>query len=323
MPLRPDRIAHALACTLVFLSPAAYSQRTSPSGPAPASAESAYVVAMGPPALPTSSRPVPSADASDPADPSGLTEPERISRELKQTDRLIALHRTKVLRSGNTRAQELLADAVARERDARQSYQDGHYARAARLTREARAAAREAAVLVGPPQDDPAYVRHVLDRAGEALRMAEDVLEQGAQPAHWKRYQELRGQLEAGQRQLRENSPRQAYALATQVRDGVLDLLRQCQDLPVPKETAERAVRRAERSIEISGRELGLKPNNRAARLSKDAQAQMSKAKWALSRGSYRSAVIYSKLVERSLEEALAAQRGGPSAVLAAPVPAG
>jgi hypothetical protein len=304
-----------LACTLVFLGPVAYSQVGAPGPAATTEPSSVVILSMGPPALPTTSRPGTGADASGPADPAALTEAEQISRELKQTDRLIALHRTKVLRSGNTKAQDLLANAVKSEREARQSFLDGHYARAGRLTREARAAAREAAVLVGPPQDDPAYVRHVLDRAGEALRMAEDVLEQGAQPIHWKRYQELRGQLEEGRRQLGDSSPRQAYALATQVRDGVLDLLRQCQDLPVPKETAERAVRRAERSIEISGRELGSKPNVRAARLSKDAQAQMSKAKAALSRGSYRSAVIYSKLVERSLEEAITAQRDGPQAV--------
>ena len=296
MRLRPDRAAHVLACALLFSSPVAYALA---------------VVAMGPPALPTTARPGPQAAQSGPSDPETLTEPERISRELRQTDRLIALHRPKIRRSRNAKAQELLAEAVAREAEARQAYQEGQYARATRLTREARAATREAAVLIGPPEDDPAYVRRALDRAEEAMGMAEDVLEQGARPVHWKRYQALRGELEEARRQFQENSPRQAYALATKVRDGVLDLLRQCHDLPVPKETAERAVRRAERGLEMTGRELGAKPNGRALRLSREAQAQMGKAKLALSRKEYRTAVIYSKLVERSLEQALAAQRNG------------
>ena len=310
MRLRPDRVARALLCALVFLSPVAYSQKGTDSNTPTAESYAAVFVSMGPPALPTTVRPgAPPADASGPADPETLTEPERIQRELRQTDRLIALHRSKVLRSGNARAQELLADAVGREREARQAFQEGHYARAARLTREARAATREAAVLVGPPEDDPAYVRRVVDRAEEATKMAKDVLDQGAQPPQWRRYQVLCGELEEARRQFRDNSPREAYALATKVRDGVLDLLRQCHDLPVPKETAERAVRHAERGLEVTGRELGANPNDRAERLSREARAQMSKAKAAFSRREYRSAVIYSKLVERSLEQALAAQR--------------
>ena len=306
---RPHRVAHAIACALLLFTPSAFSQKTAPTVP---SQPAVTVIAMGPPALPTTSRPgSPPSDPSGPTDPESLTEPERISRELKQTDRLIGLHRPKVMRSGNGQAQQLFADALAREKEARQAYHDGLYARATRLTREARAAVREAAVMVGPPEDDPAYVGRALDRAEEAMRMARDVLEQGAKPAHWKRYQSLRGELEEARRQLRDNSPREAYAIAGRVRDGVLDLLNQCDDLPVPKETAERAVHRAERGIEATGRELGTKPNDRAVRLSREAQSQMAKAKTAFSRGEYRSAVIYSKLVERSLEQALSAQRGG------------
>src|SRR5512138_1083697 len=102
------------------------------------------------------------------------TEAESIGRELTHTDRLIAVLKPKILRSGGAQAQSRFADAVAREKEARDAFAHSLYARATRLTREARSLAREAAVMVGPPENDPLYVARSLDNAEEALALAHD-----------------------------------------------------------------------------------------------------------------------------------------------------
>ncbi len=281
-------------------------------GPVSLNSSQAFASATaGPPALPTPSPP--SAQAPDATASKGdpIPEADRIRRELLYTDRVIAVLRAKVLRSANGEAQGLIADALKREREARTAYEQNLYARAARLTREARAIAREAAVMVGPLEEDPRYVGRTLDHAEDALELTAALLDQGADAAAWRRYTGLKNDLTGARQLFKDGAVRTAYARAVAVRDGVLGLLRDCEDLPVSADTASRAIRDAERAMEQAGRELGVKVSSGAQRWQREAVSQMVKARSAFARHEYRDAVIHAKLVERNLEQALAVQRVG------------
>lgn len=239
------------------------------------------------------------------------SESERIARELLHTDRLIAVLKPKIMRSGNAKAQEQFGESIQREKEARDAYEHNLYARAARLTREARSLVREAAVMVGPPEEDPVYVARTIDHAEDALKLAKDTLHGVQDLDVRKRYAELAKDLEGARQLYRTGAMRRAYEQATGVRDGVLDLLATCEGLPVSSETASKALKRAERAVERAGKELGPKPSAPAQRLQREAMGQLTKARSAFARKEFQDAVIYSKLVERNLDEAVAVQRGG------------
>ena len=280
---------------------------TSPAA-APAPLNSAPAVAMGPPALPTVVWPGAMAAYTAP-EGELVSEPERIGRDLRYTDRLISVLRPKVFRSGNAKAQEHFGEAIKREREAREAYDLRLYARSARLTREARSLAREAAVMVGPSDQDPVFVSRAIEHAGDALGLADELLRGVARPKVTKRYSGLEKDL-AGARELyKAGDIKRAHARAVAVRDGVLELLRECDDLPVPPDTASKALQGAEKALEQVSKELGKKPNASALRHQREALGQLTKARWAYAHKEYRDTVIYSKLVERNLENAVAAQR--------------
>jgi len=238
-----------------------------------------------------------------------LSESESIRRELTHTDRLIAVLKPKIFRTGNTQAQSRFGEAVAREKDARDAFGRNFYARATRLTREARSLAREAAVMVGPPEEDPVCVARAIDNAEDALSLARDVFDQGANGEVWRRYQTLRGDLQESRRQLEAGDARVAYRQAVQVRDGVLDLLQDSQNLPVPASTAERALKQAQETYDRASQELGTSPKENALKWRREAQGQLSKAKSAFQHRDYRDSILHAKLMERSLDEAITAQR--------------
>src|SRR5437762_1501726 len=102
---------------------------------------------------------------------------------------------------------------------------------------------------------------------------------------------------------------KRAHAKAIGVRDGVLELLRDFDDLPVSLDTASKALQGAEKALERASKELGKSPNASALRLQREALDQLTKARSAFARKEYRDAVIHSRLVERNLENAVAAQR--------------
>jgi len=93
------------------------------------------------------------------------------------------------------------------------------------------------------------------------------------------------------------------------VRDGVLQLLRDCADLPVSETTARKALKRAERARDRADEDLGAAPSAEARRYEREAKAQLQKARLAHARRNYRETLLYAKLVERNLELAVAAQR--------------
>ena len=238
-----------------------------------------------------------------------VSEPEGIARELLHTDRLISVLRLKVFRSGNSKAQEHFGDAIKRERDAREAFDLRLYARSARLTREARSLARESAVMVGPPEEDPVYVSRAIEHAGDALGLAYDLLRSVDRPSFTKRYSGLENELEGARELYKAGEIKRAHAKAIAVRDGVLELLRDCDDLPVSPDTASKALQGAEKALEQASKELGKNPNASALRLQREALGQLTKARSAFARKEYRDAVIHSRLVERNLENAVAAQR--------------
>jgi hypothetical protein len=228
-----------------------------------------------------------------------------------RTDRLIAVFRGKVLRSGNTVAKEEFAEATRREKDAHDEYALNHFARSSRLTLEARNLARSAAVKVGPPEDDPYYVGRALDRAEDALKLAGDILDRDADPRCWARYEGLKAQYAEARHSYKDGRTRVAYQGAVEVRDGVLQILRDGKPVPVSAGSAEKAIGRADQAMDWATKELGKKVTLAAQHWQREAAAQMAKARTAFSRREYRDAVIYSKLVERNLEQAVAAQRSG------------
>ena len=239
------------------------------------------------------------------------TEAERLTRDLLHTDRLIRVLRAKIQRSGNPSAQERFIAAMKREREARDAFLQNHLARSSRLTLEARAMAREAAVMVGPPEEDPAYVARSLDRAGDALALALEVLDQGAGSSVWKRYNGLKNDLTRARELHKNGDTRGAYWRAVGVRDAVLDLLTQTEDLPIPASTASKALRRVEQAMDRAAKDLGANPRQSAARWQREALDHLEKAKESYARRDYRDTVIHSKLAVRNLDQAVTAQRNG------------
>jgi len=239
-----------------------------------------------------------------------VAESERVARELIRTNRLLASVEPKVNRSGDDKAKDDLATAVARQVEARQAMVESQFARAMRLTLEARAFGKSAATKVGPLEDDPDAVGRALEQTDDALARARDIIIEGTVAPKTKRTQDALETRQKGARDLlREGKTRRAFEETRHVRDGVLQLLRECADLPVSEATAKKALKRAERATERADEDLGGNPTAEAKRLEREGRAQLLKARMALARRNFRETLLYAKLVERKLELAVGAQR--------------
>lgn len=237
----------------------------------------------------------------------------RVMQGIAWTESVLRTVRAKVMRSFNKKAREDFEQAVSLQRDSREALGQNFFARADRLTQESRTLARQIAVHLGPPQDDPDYVGMTLDRTDDAIGRAKEVLRDAGGRDEHRRLDDLERRQKEARRFHKEGATRRSYAATRAVRDGVLTLLRDCDDLPVPAQTAERALKRADRAIEQAKAELGERPTPAAERLARNARDQMAKARSAFARKNYRDTLLYSKLVERDLELAVNAQRGATS----------
>lgn len=236
-------------------------------------------------------------------------ESARARRAVARTETILRSVKTKVARSFNRKAREEFETARAHQQEAREALAENLYARAERLTMEARGKAREIAVHLGPPEDDPDYVAMTLDRTDDALVRAREVLRDGGGALERDRLVPLERRQKEARRLEKDGATRRAYAMTREIRDGVLALLRECNDLPVREETAEKALKRASRALEQAKGELGDRLNTAADRLAREARAQLAKARISFARKNYRDTLLHSKLVERNLELAVSAQR--------------
>ncbi len=241
--------------------------------------------------------------------PPALAEAERVAREVIRTNRLLAAVEPKVNRSGDDKAKDDLASAVARQVEARQAMVENQFARAMRLTLEARAFVKSAGTKVGPLEDDPEAVGRALEQTDDALARARELIADATLPKAMKTHETLEARQKGARELLKEGKTRRAFAETRQVRDGVLQLLRDCADLPVTETTARKALKRAERATARAQEDLGTAPSAEARRYEREAKAQLQKARLAHGRRNYRETLLYAKLVERNLELAVAAQR--------------
>jgi hypothetical protein len=234
-----------------------------------------------------------------------FTESDRVSSELERTERFVGRAQKSILLSKNTRAIKLFTSALDFQSDSREACKVRQYARAERLTLAARDFADRASRMVGPPREDPDYVDHVLRRTDDALERAKDVLKTGAGRYAWSQHEELKQEQKDAWKVFKSGDVGSAYKQTLGVREGVLALLRQLQDLPVPRETAEKAIGGAQAALEQASRELGPRPTLEAVRLVRLAGEYLTKARQSFSRGSYRSALLQAKVVERHVEHAV------------------
>jgi hypothetical protein len=253
------------------------------------------------------------ASKAQPAVHYGFTEADRVSAEMERTERFVGRAQKAIVLSKNTRAIKLFTSALDFQSDSREACKVRQYARAERLTLAARDFADRASRMVGPPREDPEYVDHVLRRTDDALERAKDVLRTGAGRYAWSQHEELREEQKDAWRVFKSGDVGSAYKQTLGVREGVLVLLRQLQDLPVPREAAEKAIGGAQAALEQASRELGPKPSFEAARLVRLANEYLAKARQSFSRGSYRSALLQAKVVERHVEHAVDVGRPGSS----------
>jgi len=327
----PDSVAIA-AVAAVGAVAAAVDKETHPAPlPKPAVASPAKASATSPAkADPSETKPVPSpskpaartkprpkktvAAVAKPVEPQGPTpvivpESERVGRELDRTDREIARARRSVDKSKNGRAQKTLASANDFQADARDAYKEQQYARSQRLTLASRDYADRASRMVGPPHEDPEYVENVLKRTDDALDRAKDVLKNGANRQDWNKHEALKDAQKEAWKSFKDQKVEDAYKETLAVRSGVLDLLRQLEDLPVPRETAEKAIIGAKAAMEQAGKDLGPKPGVEAQRFVKLANAYLDKARYSYDHKSYKDALLQAKVVEQHLEKAVDAAR--------------
>ena len=240
-----------------------------------------------------------------------FTEADRVSAELERTERFVGRAQKSILLSKNTRAIKLFTSALDFQSDSREAYKVRQYARAERLTLASRDFADRASRMVGPPREDPDSVDHVLRRTDDALERAKDVLKTGAGRDAWSQHEALRQEQKDAWKVFKGGDVGTAYRQTLAVREGVLALLRQLQDLPVPRETAEKAIGGAELALEQANKELGPRPTLEAMRLVRLANEYLAKARQSFSRGSYRSALLQAKVVERHVEHAVDVGRPG------------
>lgn len=240
-----------------------------------------------------------------------FTEADRVSTELERTERFVGRAQKSILSSKNTRAIKLFTSALDFQSDSREAAKVRQYARAERLTLAARDFADRASRMVGPPREDPDYVEHVLRRTDDALERAKDVLRTGAGRNAWSQHEELKQEQKEAWRVFKSGDVVGAYRDTQGVREGVLALLRELPDLPVPRETAEKAIGGAQMALDQANRDLGPKPSLEAVRLVRLANEYLAKAKQSFSRGSYRSALLQAKVVERHVEHAVDVGRPG------------
>jgi len=241
--------------------------------------------------------------------PVPLSESERISREIVSTDRALADAEGRVRRSGNDKARSDYRNARDRQWEAKEARAQSLFARSARLTLEARAYVKSALIQAGPRENDPEVVGRALDQTDDALQRAKDILEDGAAARHRRLFVTLRDRQEDARRLYKNGAVRGAYAETRDVRRGVLALLRKCADLPVSREIARKAVRRAEQALAQTRKEMGPRPVSQAVRLERAAALQMARARSSYVRSQYRDALIHAKLVERNLQRAVEARR--------------
>lgn len=241
--------------------------------------------------------------------PAAVPESERVGRELDRTDRGIARAKRTVNSSKNGRAQKTVASALDFQTDARDAYKAHQYARSERLTLASRDYADRASRMVGPPREDPEYVETVLKRTDDALDRAKDVLKNGADHDSWKQHEDLKHAQKEAWKAFKEGRVGDSYKETLAVRNGVLDLLRQLEDLPVPRETAEKAINGAKAAMEQANKDLGPKPGAEAQRFVRLANAYLDKARYSYDRKSYRAALLQAKVVEQHLEKAVDAAR--------------
>jgi len=235
-------------------------------------------------------------------------ESERVSREVIRTNRLLAAVEPKVNRSGSDKAKDDLATAVTRQVEARQAITENQFARAMRLTLEARAFVKSAATKVGPLEDDPDAVGRALEQTDDALARARELIQDSGDARSRRSHEALEAKQKGARVLLKEGKTRRAFAETRQVRDGVLQLLRGA-DVPVSEDAAKKALKRAERATELAEGDLGARPTAEARRYEREARAQLQKARVAHARRNFRETLLYAKLVERNLELAVAAQR--------------
>jgi hypothetical protein len=235
----------------------------------------------------------------------GLSEADRVASELERTERFVGRAQRSIVQSKNTRAMKLYTSALDFQSDSREACKVRQYARAERLTLAARDFADRASRMVGPPREDPNYVEHVLKRTDDAIERAKDVLRTGASRYAWRRHEDLKQEQKEAWRIFKVGDVGSAYKQTLGVREGVLALLRQQQDLPVPREAAEKAIGGAQAALDQANRELGPRPNVEAVRLVRLANEYLAKARHSFNRGSYRTALLQAKVVERHVEHAV------------------
>ena len=238
-----------------------------------------------------------------------LPEPERVTREISVTDHAISTAEGRVDRTTSDKAHSDYRNARLRQNEAKDAFGQSLYARATRLTLEARAYVKSALIQAGPPEDDPVLVARVLSQTDDALDRAHEILEGGGAPRLQRTYENLRARQEDARRLYKYGAVRSSYAQTKKVRNGVLDLLRECADLPVSRDTAKKALRRAERMMSQTKQEIGPKGSAQAIELEREAEQQLERAQSSYDKESYRDALIHSKLVERHLQRALEARR--------------
>jgi hypothetical protein len=166
--------------------------------------------------------------------------------------------------------------------------------------------------MVGPPREDPEYVERVLKRTDDALDRAKDVLQNGASRYSWDQLNGLRNNQKDTWKIFKSGDVGTAYQKTLSTREGVLALLRQLEDVPVPREAAEKAIDGARAALDQASKELGQRPNGEVSRQVRLASEYLAKARQSYQRGSYRSALLQAKVVERHVEHAVDVARSQP-----------
>lgn len=238
-----------------------------------------------------------------------VNEADRVARELQRTDVLIAGSEGRIQRSGSDKARSDLRNARDRQVEAREARGQSFYARANRLTLEARAYLKSALIQAGPPENDSEVVGRALDQTDDALARGKDIVEAASSSRQRLQLRQLQDRQEDARLLFKKGDMRAAYAETRDVRNGVLDLLRQCANLPVSRDTARRALRRAERVMAQTKKDLNPKTAPQSLPWEREAQLQLDRARDSFGRQAYRDVLLHSKLVERHLQRAMEARR--------------
>ena len=200
---------------------------------------------------------------------------ERVKPELQRTDEVIRTVRPIVERSGNEKAEQMLASADEIQKQAWQLFENKLYKRAFEVTMKARQLAKEAGSLAGL---NPERIRAEIEKIAERMDEIRPIIRAANEPRAIELWRMAEGELASAREQLSN----QRYGLAIKFARAAMEHAKEAWEIvrgSVDPERVRAELERTDNLIERAREQLRLFPNERARQLLNKAIAWQEQAR--------------------------------------------